>query len=94
MIPIEKIGRITEGKSTDFTKADLTGWCVRVERYTENGYLIIIAKAFDRTGRPISPDPHPGQWTPECGFDYDVENQQLLEQWFQEAGLEVEWPEE
>ena len=94
MIPIETTGKITEGKSTDFTKVDLTGWIVRVEGNPDNGYLILIAKGFDDAGLPVLPVPHPRQWNPECGFDYHVDDQRLLELWFQEARLEVEWPEQ
>jgi hypothetical protein len=102
MIPIGKTGRITDGKQSDFTEANLTGWAVRVEMkvfYDSSDsspvemYTILIAKDFDQTGQAIIPKPHPLKWTPECGFDYLVDNRQLLELWFQEAGLEVEWPE-
>jgi hypothetical protein len=102
MIPIGKTGRITEGKQSDFTDVDLTGWAVRVEMEVYYDlvtmsncelYRIVIAKGFDQTGRAIFPNPHPPQWTPDCGFDYLVDNRQLLEQWFQGAGLDVEWPE-
>jgi hypothetical protein len=102
MVPIGKTGRIKEGKQSDFTGADLTGWAVRVEReiYYDSSddtpremYKIIIAQDFDRTGRAIIPYPHPFPWTPDCGFDFLVDDRQLLEQWFQEVGLEVEWPE-
>lgn len=100
MIPVGKTGRIIEGKHSDFTDADVTGWAVRVEReiYRDSSgapdekYIILIAKGFDQMGRAIVPCPHPRQWTPECGFDYLVDNRQLLDQWFQEAGLDVEWP--
>jgi hypothetical protein len=102
MIPIGKNGRVTEGKQCDFTKADLTGWAVRVETevYYDSSdgspvemYKILIAKDFDKTGQVIVPYAHPLKWTPDCGFDYLVDDRQLLEQWFQEAGLEVDWPE-
>jgi hypothetical protein len=102
MVPIGKTGRIKEGKQSDFTEADVTGWAIRVEREINHDssdsaplemYKIIIAKDFDRTERAVVSYPHPLEWTPDCGFDFLVDDRQLLEQWFQEAGLEVEWPE-
>ncbi len=93
MIPIGKKGRIIEGKANDFTEVDVTGWFVYVECKipSEQSCLILIAREFDHAGRPIFPDPHPTTWNPDCGFDFSVEDRQLLEEWFQDAGLKVDW---
>jgi hypothetical protein len=83
--------RMAKGKSSDFTDADITGWFVRVEGNTQTEFMVLIAEDFDGAGKPILPSVHPAEGNPECGFDYRVKDWELLVQWFQECGLEIDW---
>ena len=99
MIPIGTVGRIIEGKQSDFTATDLTGWFVRVDDVTgydasgkgQEMYQIFIAKGFDPLGNTIVPNPCPSRWTADCGFDYLIFERTQLDAWFREAGLTVAW---
>jgi hypothetical protein len=65
------------GKKGRITKGTSAGWFVLVDDDSENtgGFLILTAKDIDF----------------EDGFDNWVENMSSLEQYFQEAGWEIEW---